>query len=228
MTTDKTKAVLDAPETVLKRCAEIFAQHNLVNEAYEIDKYLEDLTAQALKITDAQRQEEKTCTCGAAGSGEGHTDWCDWLDVESPAVPQHVIEHGDSLDEFKSSVGIAVEACEKLAAIRDCDEPHQGNGQLKASALRQAASSLRYFANTVSSPNRNALPCETCKGNADSCADVPSLRHCEIANRPMVDNKPTDAEREKALEFGYHIIGQTFFAGWRKREIRVFMTFGLL
>lgn len=27
----------------------------------------------ALKI---QREEERLCECGAAGSGEGHTDWC--------------------------------------------------------------------------------------------------------------------------------------------------------
>ena len=29
-----------------------------------------------------QRAEETLCTCGAAGSGEGHTDWCPWLSSE--------------------------------------------------------------------------------------------------------------------------------------------------
>lgn len=28
-----------------------------------------------------QRAEEHSCTCGAAGSGEGHTDWCKWLET---------------------------------------------------------------------------------------------------------------------------------------------------
>src|SRR5690606_18486616 len=45
-----------------------------------------ECVATAPKTTDAERKEEKTCTCGAAGSGEGHTDWCDWLDVDCPAV----------------------------------------------------------------------------------------------------------------------------------------------
>jgi hypothetical protein len=31
------------------------------------------MTDPAIKL---QRIEEKLCTCGAAGSGEGHTDWC--------------------------------------------------------------------------------------------------------------------------------------------------------
>jgi hypothetical protein len=26
-----------------------------------------------------QRHEEAACTCGAAGTGEGHPDWCDWV-----------------------------------------------------------------------------------------------------------------------------------------------------
>ena len=26
-----------------------------------------------------ERAEEAACECGAAGSGEGHTDWCPWL-----------------------------------------------------------------------------------------------------------------------------------------------------
>jgi len=26
--------------------------------------------------TELQQREERLCTCGAAGSGEGHTDWC--------------------------------------------------------------------------------------------------------------------------------------------------------
>jgi hypothetical protein len=28
------------------------------------------------KATDLDKLEEAVCWCGAAGSGEGHTDWC--------------------------------------------------------------------------------------------------------------------------------------------------------
>ena len=29
-----------------------------------------------------QRAEQALCNCGAAGSGEGHADWCEWQDSE--------------------------------------------------------------------------------------------------------------------------------------------------
>lgn len=32
--------------------------------------------------TAYQRAEERLCTCGAAGSGEGHTEWCEWQSSE--------------------------------------------------------------------------------------------------------------------------------------------------
>ncbi|RWO29625.1 MAG: hypothetical protein EOS10_22550 [Mesorhizobium sp.] len=52
--------------------------------------------------TAYQRAEESLCTCGAAGSGEGHTHWCDWqssewrkwgdaFDAPAQAVPDMVL-----------------------------------------------------------------------------------------------------------------------------------------
>jgi hypothetical protein len=32
--------------------------------------------------TAYQQAEERLCTCGAAGSGEGHTEWCAWQSSE--------------------------------------------------------------------------------------------------------------------------------------------------
>lgn len=112
------KAALDAPEVVLKRCAEIFAQHNLVNEAYEIDKYLEALT--------------------------------------TPPAPTML-----------------------------------GDGEMNNNSL--------------------IVPCSTCNSDPESCADVPSLRHCEAANRETVTQPPqaTDAQ-EKALEAFEEILDGNF------------------
>jgi hypothetical protein len=41
-----------------------------------------------VKATDLDKLEEKVCSCGAAGSGEGHTEWCDaemW-----DRIPEHM------------------------------------------------------------------------------------------------------------------------------------------
>lgn len=46
--------------------------------------------------------EERICTCGAGhGSGEGHTDWCEWVEEYScPPAPEaqlaarHALEGG--------------------------------------------------------------------------------------------------------------------------------------
>lgn len=35
-----------------------------------------------------QRHEERLCDCGAAGSGEGHTEWCKAAKFDS--VPKHM------------------------------------------------------------------------------------------------------------------------------------------
>lgn len=81
-------------EQWLKLFKTVFARTWTPEQAVEHMKDdVSECVATVPKQTDAQRQEEKTCTCGAAGSGEGHTDWCDWLDVECPAaVPQEVVK----------------------------------------------------------------------------------------------------------------------------------------
>ncbi len=32
-----------------------------------------------------QNAEARACECGAAGSGEGHADFCPWLEIEAEA-----------------------------------------------------------------------------------------------------------------------------------------------
>ena len=59
--------------------AEAMVRHMLVGmpETPHADRDGSGLTGDALR-------EELECTCGAGhGSGEGHTDWCDWAAMEA-------------------------------------------------------------------------------------------------------------------------------------------------
>lgn len=62
--------------------------------------------------------------------------------------------------------------------------------------------------------NGPIVPCRTCNSDPESCADVPSLRHCEAANRETATHPPqaTDAQRRAAM--------RTFDDGFDSYETR--------
>lgn len=76
-----------------------------------------------------QRAEERLCTCGAAGSGEGHTHWCSWMD--SPwqrrgAIFDHEAASTDyvtNLDQIASLTTQLEQAKETLRRIANAG-PH--------------------------------------------------------------------------------------------------------
>lgn len=87
-----------------------------------------------------QVAEEHLCTCGAAGSGEGHVDWCDWQSSEWRKWGDafNTVTHNDATE-------VLISAAKIVAAVFAGTPPRMlpHNGERALALLVRALAALR-------------------------------------------------------------------------------------
>lgn len=102
------------------------------NVAFDADKY--------------QREEERLCTCGAAGSGEGHTDFCSWLGSEwqrRGAIFDHEASAADYVTNLDRIAGLTAQLEQAKETLRRiADARRNGDPSLMAMAAEATLAAI--------------------------------------------------------------------------------------